>query len=685
MNKKVLGLSAVLLSTNLITTSTLSSFSRGTDFDQGAKSVASDFLSQFDTSSTDPFVLLRAVLVYQDLDDEIRQLIDLSLPATGSNHRLIDLLANAIILFNQTNTDPDRALDLSNAVQLVRYELPPVFINPNIEAAEPEEPQESEPAVENEQETSQKPDDPSNKETKKPVSLIDSSLDSSNDSAKPNNGQTDSSAQNIKEPESSGSSVQNDSAPASQETPAKENTKKPSVTLIDSSLQESDKTANETAADKKLDEPALDKENQTQSGNNDNPEKELQEKDENGDQKDSDSDQPDDETDSDDKQDENQAQQPQEPDFSEEKEIERQRMEQLKQRFFTRFFEQSDPLAALEIQLSMGVEMQDFSQELKDYLEEAFFEAYGYSMMDFFEQQIRGLYELSKTNEDFLPVFTRLYEQNKDCPVIAELFLKLDPILIQTPEIKEPEPAKDEPEKEEPEEEKTKDEKKDNPSSNTEVVERRLTPSFGGFKSLSQRADRTITLWPGKEIQLLPDFNNSKAWKGSASPYNTPTLWGQCTWFAWGRFYEIYGFSPGFTGNGYECVGQLIAAHPSLFSLSKKPVPGAVFSSDPAHNHVGIVLEVDEENNKLTIQEGNLDAISNPLWSDAIEDWRTIVLSLDQLRDLYGNVVFANPANLRSLQDQKETTQARQDTLADPKALNQALPELAIDRYKTQL
>lgn len=179
------------------------------------------------------------------------------------------------------------------------------------------------------------------------------------------------------------------------------------------------------------------------------------------------------------------------------------------------------------------------------------------------------------------------------------------------------------------------------------------TPSSGSFtpsatrtitvKSISKRINRRITLGNLGTIDLLPDFTRKGAWKDSVSPYNTPSLWGQCTWFAWGRFYEMHGFSPRFSGNGYACVSQLLAAHGDKFVLSDKPAPGGIFSSDPAHNHVGVILEYDEENDLITIQEGNLDGVSNPNWAEAIEDYRTIRLSTSDLRALYGNVTFAVP------------------------------------------
>lgn len=71
-----------------------------------------------------------------------------------------------------------------------------------------------------------------------------------------------------------------------------------------------------------------------------------------------------------------------------------------------------------------------------------------------------------------------------------------------------------------------------------------------------------------------------------------------------GRFYELYGYVPDFTGDGKDCVGQLIAVHPDKFEKSYSPKARALFSGI-GHNHVGIVLEVNGE--LITVQEGSLD------------------------------------------------------------------------------
>ena len=135
-----------------------------------------------------------------------------------------------------------------------------------------------------------------------------------------------------------------------------------------------------------------------------------------------------------------------------------------------------------------------------------------------------------------------------------------------------------------------------------------------------------------------PNFNNLEAWV-TKNPYAQAGLYGQCTWFAWGRFYEIYWYDPGFTGNGWDCVDQLLAAHPDKFERSTTPIAGAVFSGI-GKNHVGIVIAYDGTN--ITIQDGNYDGITNT-FEDAKSDWKTVTYTLDEYRIRMGGVVFANP------------------------------------------
>ena len=143
-------------------------------------------------------------------------------------------------------------------------------------------------------------------------------------------------------------------------------------------------------------------------------------------------------------------------------------------------------------------------------------------------------------------------------------------------------------------------------------------------------------------IEGMPNFSNEEVWKG-LNPYS---CMGQCTWFAWGRFYEIYGYDPGFRGDGYQCAEQLVNAHPDKFELSSRPKAGAVGSSDKLHNHVWIVTGVDGDN--ITIHEGNLSGYNGDIlacdpWEYAKDDWQEKTYTWSELKRTYGNMTFANP------------------------------------------
>lgn len=133
-----------------------------------------------------------------------------------------------------------------------------------------------------------------------------------------------------------------------------------------------------------------------------------------------------------------------------------------------------------------------------------------------------------------------------------------------------------------------------------------------------------------------PNFNNQEAW-GNNNPYSRQGLYGQCTWFAWGRFYEIYGWGPSWTANGWDWVNMLVTYNSDQFRLSAIPDVGAVFSGI-GHNHVGIVIAYDGTN--ITVQEGNLDGRTNT-FEEAKTDWQTKTYTLAQLNSIYKGVVFA--------------------------------------------
>lgn len=133
-----------------------------------------------------------------------------------------------------------------------------------------------------------------------------------------------------------------------------------------------------------------------------------------------------------------------------------------------------------------------------------------------------------------------------------------------------------------------------------------------------------------------PNFSNEQAW-GNNNPYSRQGLYGQCTWFAWGRFCEIYGWGPSWTANGSDWVNMLVTHNSDQFRLSATPDVGAVFSGI-GHNHVGIVIAYDGTN--ITIQEGNLDGRTNT-FEEAKTDWQTKVYTLESLSSTYGGVMFA--------------------------------------------
>ncbi|MFZ7033828.1 hypothetical protein [Bulleidia extructa] len=73
------------------------------------------------------------------------------------------------------------------------------------------------------------------------------------------------------------------------------------------------------------------------------------------------------------------------------------------------------------------------------------------------------------------------------------------------------------------------------------------------------------------------------------NPYTQAELYSQCTWFALGRFYELYVYSPGFTRDGWNCTEQVVEAHPDKWELSNTPTDLCV-SSGIGVNYVRIIL-----------------------------------------------------------------------------------------------
>lgn len=123
----------------------------------------------------------------------------------------------------------------------------------------------------------------------------------------------------------------------------------------------------------------------------------------------------------------------------------------------------------------------------------------------------------------------------------------------------------------------------------------------------------------------------------AGNPFALP----QCTYYAWSRFYQVYGFSSGAFGNGKDNAREIVAAHPDKFTLSNMPSGGAVFSAQantlcPQYGHVGFVEAFDGTN--LWISEGNY-TLSNGDYG-YIHIYRT---TFQAFKSMYPDAVFAVP------------------------------------------
>lgn len=122
----------------------------------------------------------------------------------------------------------------------------------------------------------------------------------------------------------------------------------------------------------------------------------------------------------------------------------------------------------------------------------------------------------------------------------------------------------------------------------------------------------------------------------AGNPFALP----QCTYYAWSRFYQVYGFSSGAFGNGKDNAREIVAAHPDKFTLSNMPSGGAVFSAQantlyPELGHVGFVEAYDGTN--LWISEGNYKVNGKEGY---IHIYRT---TFQSFKAMYPDVVFAVP------------------------------------------
>lgn len=119
-----------------------------------------------------------------------------------------------------------------------------------------------------------------------------------------------------------------------------------------------------------------------------------------------------------------------------------------------------------------------------------------------------------------------------------------------------------------------------------------------------------------------------------------PFTVGQCTWFAWSRFYQVYGYDSGARGNGKMNAFEIVQHHKDSFQLSSTPAAGAVFSLNkntlyPQYGHVGFIEAYDGE--YVWISEGNVkfeNQLGN-IWIHKV-NWETF-------KATYPDVVFAVP------------------------------------------
>ena len=158
-----------------------------------------------------------------------------------------------------------------------------------------------------------------------------------------------------------------------------------------------------------------------------------------------------------------------------------------------------------------------------------------------------------------------------------------------------------------------------------------------------------------KKAMKLDDFKtaNLTSFLGNGNPF----MVGQCTWFAWARFYQVYGFDSGARGNGKTNAFEIVAAHGDKFELSSTPAAGATFSMErntlmPQYGHVGFVEAFDGE--YVWISEGNVmfNGRGGNIWVHKVR-W-------SDFRAAYPDIVFAIPKKgVCDLEESQSETQTK--------------------------
>ena len=181
-----------------------------------------------------------------------------------------------------------------------------------------------------------------------------------------------------------------------------------------------------------------------------------------------------------------------------------------------------------------------------------------------------------------------------------------------------------------------------------EVLIRYFKGNFAGGSEydLSQIPGGELLI--GEIAGFTPDFSNVAAWRHPTEGGTNRFAYGQCTWFAYGVFYQLYGKAPnGCAGNGASWVSQFDMPG---WSKSRSPTPGSMCSAVSTAGHrygtVAIVLKVTDADT-MYILHGNSNAnlVEDP-WSVAIKDWSVQQVSTKAYTYRDGSSaawVFANP------------------------------------------
>ena len=123
-------------------------------------------------------------------------------------------------------------------------------------------------------------------------------------------------------------------------------------------------------------------------------------------------------------------------------------------------------------------------------------------------------------------------------------------------------------------------------------------------------------------VRTSAPSSGESAWKYYSAPLNTfplsPYNNGNCTWYAYGRAYEVYGKDPGLRGAGNAGAWYNYAKN-NGFTVSSTPKAGSIicWSTDGNSGHVAFVEKV--SGSSITFTESNYQYPN----SKAVPSWRS--------------------------------------------------------------